>query len=151
MPYKIRKAKEADLPRILELYEELTNEKIDIPAVKAKTVLAQIEAIATGELLVIDDEGFIAGTMFLLIMPNLSHNAHPWGLLENLVVDKGYHRQGIGKKLIEHAIERCRKAGCYKVQLMSTNTRKEAHRFYRALGFEDTALGFRLYLQESRD
>jgi N-acetylglutamate synthase-like GNAT family acetyltransferase len=151
MAYKIRKAIENDLSRIIELYEELTNEKIEIQSSTAKEVLRAIETIPTGELLVIEDDGFIAGTIFILIMPNLSHNAHPWGLIENMVVDKSLHRRGIGRKLLEYTVERCRQAGCYKVQLMSTDTRKDAHKFYRALGFENTALGFRLYLQDARD
>jgi len=151
MPYAIRTIKEEDLPRIIELYEQLTFETIDISLQAAKEVLKRIEALPGHEFLLIEEEGVILGTLFLQVVPNLSHNARPWALIENVVVDSKCHRRGIGKKLIEYAVERCRQAGCYKIQLMSTNTRKQAHQFYRALGFEDTAMGFRLYLQDSRD
>jgi GNAT superfamily N-acetyltransferase len=64
-----------------------------------------------------------------------------------LVVDGRCRRQGIGRLLVEYALTRAREAGCYKVQLLSSNTRHEAHQFYRALGFDDTAIGFRVYFQ----
>jgi hypothetical protein len=46
---------------------------------------------------------------------------------------------------VEHAVSRARESGCYKVQLMSDVRRGEAHSFYRSLGFEPSAHGFRLY------
>ena len=44
------------------------------------------------------------------------------------------------------AIGLARAAGCYKVQLHSGKRWVEAHRFYRTLGFEAVAEGFKNYL-----
>ncbi len=142
----IREAIEKDLPRILELYEELTEEKITVSPETAHRVYAEIMAMPNQELMVAEKDNLVVGTLFLQIVPNLSHNAHPWGMLENMVVDGRYRRQGIGRLLIEHASTRCREVGCYKIQLLSHKRRTEAHKFYRSLGFADSALGFRLYL-----
>ncbi len=142
----IREATEKDLPRILELYEELTEEKITVPPGTVHRVYDEIMAMPNQELMVAEKDNLVVGTLFLQIVPNLSHNAHPWGILENMVVDGRYRRQGIGRLLIEHASTRCREAGCYKIQLLSHKRRTEAHKFYRSLGFADSALGFRLYL-----
>ncbi len=142
----IRKATPRDVPRILQLYEELTEEKINVSSDKIQQVFNEIVALPNQEFLVAEKEGFVVGTLFLQIIPNLSHNAHPWTILENMVVDSRYRRQGFGRLLIEHALNRSREAGCYKVQLLSNKKRKEAHEFYRSIGFEDSALGFRLYL-----
>jgi hypothetical protein len=38
-------------------------------------------------------------------------------------------------------------AGCYKVILTSDNRRERAHKFYKSLGFEPSAQGFRFYFQ----
>jgi GNAT superfamily N-acetyltransferase len=65
--------------------------------------------------------------------------------VEYVVVDEKHRRRGIGKLLMDDVIERAKEAGCYKIMLTSDNRREEAHDFYRSLGFEASAHGFRLY------
>lgn len=45
---------------------------------------------------------------------------------------------GIGKMVMEKAIQIARERECYKVILQSGIHRREAHEFYRKLGFDDT-------------
>jgi GNAT superfamily N-acetyltransferase len=144
----VRKAAVRDIPRILELYEELTENKQDISPAKAKQILRQINAISEGRLLVAEQDGMVLGTLYIQVIPNLSHNGTPYAVIENVVVDKRFHKQGIGRLLIENALTFAREAGCYKVQLLSMKKRLDAHQFYRAFGFEDSALGFRLYFNK---
>lgn len=142
---RIRKASLADIPRILELYEELTEEKQTISSDTAQRVFIEIAAMPNQELLVAEKDGFVVGSLFVQIIPNLSHDARPWAILENMIVDNRYRRQGIGRLLLEYVLNRSREAGCYKVQLLSNEKRLEAHKFYRSMGFKDSALGFRMY------
>ena len=147
----VRPATEADLPRILELYREMTVTTSQAEAGRSpspedfRKVYAQICAMPGHDLLVAEEQGEVAGTMVLLIVPNLSHGALPWATVENLVVDRRYQRQGLGKLLMEYAVTLAREAGCYKLQLSSNKKRSEAHHFYRDLGFQASAHGFRLY------
>jgi N-acetylglutamate synthase-like GNAT family acetyltransferase len=146
----IRRATEKDIPRLLELYRQLAFE----PATEApvppdedcRRVIAAIAATPGQDLLVIEEDDTVVGTAMLVIVPCLSHHATPWAAVENVVVDEAYRHRGIGKTLMEEIAARCRAAKCYKIQLLSNNKRPEAHRFYRALGFETSAQGFRLYL-----
>lgn len=142
----VRPATESDIPRILELYNELTGGQHHLSPGETRPVFAQITAMPGHELLVAEENGAVIGTMVLLVVPNLSHGALPWAIVENMVVDERYHRRGIGQLLVEEAIARARKAGCYKVQLLSNKKRRKAHHFYQDLGFEASAHGFRLYL-----
>ena len=142
----VRPATEQDLPRILELYQDLTGERHALSPAETRLVLAQITAMPGHELLVTEENGAVVGTMVLLVVPNLSHGARPWAVVENMVVEGKYHRRGVGRLLMEYAIARARQAGCYKVQLLSNKKRRQAHKFYRSLGFEASAHGFRLYL-----
>ena len=48
--------------------------------------------------------------------------------------------------LMEYAIAKAKQAGCYKLQLLSSVKRREAPRFYKAMGFKTSAYGFRKYL-----
>ena len=141
----IRKANQHDIPRILALYEELVEEKQNAAVETIRQVFDEIIAPPNNHFLVIEKDGLVLGTVFLQIVPNLAHNARPWANIENVVVDSRYRGQGLGRLLIEHTLAICREAGCYKVQLMSSNKRKEAHQFYRSMGFKDAALGFRIY------
>jgi predicted N-acetyltransferase YhbS len=113
---------------------------------KAAAAYAAISAQSGHSLMVIEDDGEIIGTLVLLIVPNLTHDAAPWAILENFVVDGDRRGQHVGRELLAAAVTRARAAGCYKVQLLSNNAREGAHRFYGAFGFEPSAQGFRLYL-----
>ena len=148
----VRAATERDIPRILELYYDLTsavspNEEQPRPSLEdARRVIAEIAATPGHQLLVAEEDSIVVGTMVLLVVPNLSHGALPWAIIENMIVDSKYRRQGIGQLLMEYAVNHAREAGCYKVQLLSNKKRPEAHRFYRSLGFKASAHGLRLYL-----
>jgi len=151
---KIRPATERDIPRILDLYHELTvtlpgEKDCGRPSLEAcEKVLAAIAADPRHELLVVEDGGEIAGTAVLLIVPNLSHAATPWALVENLIVDQRFRRRGLARMLLEYAVARAREAGCHRIELMSDNSRKDAHQLYRSVGFADCATGFRNYFYQ---
>jgi len=98
---------------------------------------------------VVEDEGEVTGTMVLIIVPNLSHQASPWALVENLVVDCTHRRKGLAKLLMEYAIDKARNAGCYKITLSSHKSHRGAHTFYRLMGFKASAQGFRRYLSNA--
>ncbi len=149
----IRTAREEDINRILELYHELAIITSEVEQGKHlssedyRETFARIRVVPGYHLLVADDRGIVVGTMVLLIMPNLAHNASPWAIIENLIVDSRYRGQQIGQLLIEHAIEKARESGCYKLILTSNKKRRAAHKFYRLLGFEASSYGFSLYFR----
>ncbi|MGA3093927.1 MAG: GNAT family N-acetyltransferase [Dehalococcoidales bacterium] len=147
----IRPARHKDIVRILALYDELVIVRSDVERTcqpsraEYESILDRIQSVPGFQLLVIEDDGQVVGLMELLIMPNLSHNALPWALIEGLIIDSRYRRKGLGGTLVRYAIDKAREAGCYKIELSSNKKRFEAHAFYRSLGFEDAALGFRFY------
>lgn len=147
---RIRQAREDDIPSILDLYRQLSlsggEEKDSAPAETFSQAYRDISGFPGYDLLVAEEDGRVVGTLVLLIVPNLSHNARRWAAIENVVVEHGRRGQGIGKMLMEYAHSRAGEAGCYKVQLMSDNRRDGAHEFYEALGYRASAKGFRLYL-----
>jgi N-acetylglutamate synthase-like GNAT family acetyltransferase len=134
---KIRPATEDDIPRILELYHELTmittkvEQDLSTSLDDYRRVFAEISSNPRRELLVAEYEGEVVGTVALYIIPNLSHGATPYALVENVVVNHKYRRKGIGKKLMEYTIVRAKQEGCHRIELCSSKRRKEAHRLYR--------------------
>lgn len=148
---EIRLAKESDLPRILELYHELsmittkTEQRLNTSWDDYRKVFAEISNNPKRELLVAEYDGEVVGTVALYIIPNLSHGATPYALVENLVVNHKYRRKGIGKKLMEYTIAQAKQEGCHRIELFSSKVRKEAHQLYRSVGFEPEAYGFRIW------
>ena len=148
----VRLATEADIPRILELYRELviTTSHVEQGRIPSpddfRRVFAEISASPGHELVVAEHGDEVIGTLVLLIVPNLSHGTLPWALVENMVVDRRHRRGGVGRLLTDYALARARDAGCYKIVLNSNKKRRDAHRFYRAVGVQPTAHGFRRYL-----
>jgi GNAT superfamily N-acetyltransferase len=146
----VRAATEKDIPRILELYRQLA---FNPPPANApgpsledcRKVFAEMSATPGYSLLVAEENGEILGTTVLAILPGMAHGTSPFSVVEYVVVDEKRRGQGIGKLLMEYVIARSKEAGCYKIMLTSDKRRKQAHKFYRALGFEASAHGFRLY------
>ena len=147
----VRVATEDDIPRILELYRQLVlttsqAEQQHSPSPDHyRRVFAQICATPGYELFVAEHGGEIVGTTALLIVPNLSHSGLPWAVIENVVVDSHHQQLGIGKVLMDYAVNRAREAGCYRVSLSSNKKRTEAHQFYLSVGFKDSSTGFSRY------
>ena len=147
----IRLATEEDIPRILDLYHKLTISLSRVEMGRSpspddyRKVFAEICADPRHELLVAEYQGQVVGTVVLLIVPNLSHSATPWALVENLIVAQKHRRRGAGKLLLEYVIARAKEKGCHRIELCSDKRRREAHRLYRSVGFEASAYGFRIY------
>jgi GNAT superfamily N-acetyltransferase len=82
----------------------------------------------------------------LTFIPGLSRDG-AWRMqLEGLRVRRDRRGEGLGRQLLVWALDRARDRGCAIVQLTSDASRSDAHRFYTALGFEPSHVGFKLRL-----
>jgi glucosamine-phosphate N-acetyltransferase len=63
----------------------------------------------------------IIATSSVLIESKFLHCGSFVGHIEDVVVDKDIRGTGAGNKIIEHCIDYCRDAGCYKVILDCSN------------------------------
>jgi GNAT superfamily N-acetyltransferase len=140
-----RPATEWDLSSIVALLGELHDPPT---AMNDSKVWQAIQSQNGRTLLVAEDDSGVLGTADMIVVPNLTHGGRPWAMVENIVVLPDRRRSGVGRLLLDDVFARARAANCYKVQLMSNQKREEAHFFYDAFGFEPSAQGFRLYLDE---
>jgi len=62
----------------------------------------------------------------------------PYSEINGLVVDENYRGNGIGKMLIEKAIQWSKEKGNVKLRLRCNVKRTETHLFYLHLGFRET-------------
>ena len=143
MSIKIRKAIEADLQAVLELYAQKDLDNGDVLGMEeAKVAFSKFGLYPNYSLYVAEIADKVVGTFELLIMDNLAHKGQPSGVVEDVVVDAECQSQGIGRQMMEYAIEVCRENGCYKMALSSNLKRERAHQFYENLGFEKHGYSF---------
>ncbi|MCM3163968.1 GNAT family N-acetyltransferase [Metabacillus litoralis] len=58
-------------------------------------------------------------------------------LICDVMVDPSYQKQGLGKKIIEALLQKCKDSGIQSVQLFSAKGKQQ---FYKKLGFEEREL-----------
>jgi len=134
---EIRDATDDDLPGILRV---LADSGIDggksFTVEEAREHYARIKSWPNFRLLAVLSDGEVVGTYSLVIMDKLGKRGTPAGVVEDVAVSPSRQGQGIGRAMMAHALEECRKAGCYKLALSSNVKRKSAHEFYESLDFE---------------
>ena len=97
-------------------------------------------------LAVAERDGRVIGVLQLSFIPGLTRRGMWRGQIEGVRVAASARRDGIGRAMLEWAIEECCKRGCGMVQLTSDKRRTAAHGFYEALGFRATHEGYKLSL-----
>jgi GNAT superfamily N-acetyltransferase len=107
---------------------------------------AAIERDPNQLLAVAERGGTVIGVLQLSFIPGLTRRGMWRGQIEGVRIAGTERGTGIGRAMLNWAIEECRERGCGLVQLTSDKRRAEAHRFYQALGFRAMHEGYKLEL-----
>jgi ribosomal protein S18 acetylase RimI-like enzyme len=129
---KIEKAKHTD-PDLLEGINALLPQLSGPAKLLNEAELREILHSGTTHLLVARQDGKLYGMLTLAIfrIPTCI-----CGLVEDVVVDEAIRGYGLGKMLLEAAIELARAEGAQQLDLTSRPSREAANRLYQNLGFE---------------
>jgi ribosomal protein S18 acetylase RimI-like enzyme len=146
-----RRAMPDDLPTIVALLaDDPIGRSRENPASQLdacyRNAFAAIERDPNQLLAVAERGGHVIGVLQLSFIPGLSRRGMWRGQIEGVRVATGERAGGIGRAMLEWAIEESRRRGCGLVQLTSDKRRSAAHGFYEALGFEATHQGYKLSL-----
>ena len=134
---ELRELNENDLKSLIKLYKQLDDANGNFTAEDARKIWkTEIEGNKKIKYFGAVENGKVISTCYCLIIPNLTRLGSYIAFVENVVTDSEYHGQGLGRKVMEMAIEFAHENNCYKVILQSASFRKEAHRFYKNLGFD---------------
>jgi GNAT superfamily N-acetyltransferase len=138
----VRTAAPADLPGLLALYAQLNPD--DPPLENPGPAYINLLATPGLTVFVLEDAGTIAATCTLVVIPNLTRNARPYALIENVVTSAAHRTRGHGSAVIKTALSAAWAANCYKVMLLTGSKRPETLRFYQNLGFIQNKTGFQI-------
>lgn len=89
-------------------------------------------------LLVLEYASVVVETTYLNIIPNITHKASPYAIIENVVTERTERGKGFGKALMAHTLDFAWERGCYKAMLFTGSERQATHAFYRSCGFTDS-------------
>lgn len=137
MDISIRSIEPHELSALLNLYKYLN--PIDAPLPDESTlqqIWNQILSDRKINCFVANLDGNLIASCTLVVIPNLTRGARPYGLIENVITHADYRRQGVGIRLIHHALQSAWSQNCYKVMLLSGSKREEVHEFYEKTGFK---------------
>lgn len=114
----------------------------DRPAYAA--ALEEILAEPSNDLLVVELDGEIVGTLQLTSIPGMARRGARRLLVEAVRVRSDLRSSGIGSAIMRWVSDAAAPAvGAAMVQLTSDAARTEAHRFYERLGYVGSHLGFK--------
>ena len=146
---RFRAAIESDLPEIVAMLADdhlgAQRESLDDLS-PYRQAFAEIASDPRLMQVICEQDGQIVGTMQLSITPGLSRKGMSRMQIEGVRVSSAARSSGIGKQLIQWAIDYARERGCGLVELTTDKSRTDAHRFYDRLGFEQSHLGYKLKL-----
>jgi ribosomal protein S18 acetylase RimI-like enzyme len=125
-----RPACATDAPELAPLLEELG---YPTPLARIEARLARLAADPDQLVLVAEEAGSLLG--WVHAQEFLSLAAEPAALVTGLVVDPTGRRRGVGRGLLAAVEAWARARGLGSVRLRARVTRREAHAFYRRLGF----------------
>jgi GNAT superfamily N-acetyltransferase len=143
--FTIREATPEDASAVSALLHELGYE---VSVESATTRLRQLAMSSSDAIyLYIVDGSAVPLGVIAVHWTHILHLPAPSARITSLVVSEKARRQHVGERLIEHAAEAARHAGCGTLELTTGLHRDGAHAFYRALGFIEKSRHFQRALR----
>lgn len=137
----VRLAKASDAEDIATLYEVLLGYHED-----SRITAKALEAIYKEDnnfILAASINGKVIGTIQVSICNAAAFGGKPHAVIEYFVVDENYRRKKVGSSLMNEAEKICLSNNVSCIIIVSGDSRKEAHSFYKKMGYDCTVKGFR--------
>lgn len=131
----IREAEFHDLNGLLELYLYLHEKSVPQTNERLVNTWKKILDNEDYHLIVAVEDNAIVSSCTCIIVPNLTRNAMPYAVIENVVTHKDCRNRGFARACLERAREIAVKNGCYKMMLITGSDDPKTHEFYRNAGF----------------
>jgi len=145
-PVSIRRARRDDVAAIVAMLADdhlgRARERVEDPLPASYyDAFERIMRDSNLQLVVAESEGRVVGCLQLAILPGLSSQGGSRGLLEDVRVATDCRSRGIGEQLVQWAVAEAKARGCNLVELLTHQTRTDAQRFYKRLGFAASHVG----------
>ena len=122
---EIRKFRSRDREPLIQLWKTVFP---DDPAHNEPSSVLEAKLKVDDLIFVVEQEGGIVGACIA------GYDGHR-GWLYAVAVEPEYRRRGIGKRLVQTAMDSLKEMGCIKVNIQIRSTNTEVAAFYRSLGY----------------
>lgn len=139
----IRKLELKDLEEVFELLDELYENKIEY-SIFAQKYEASLNDDNFYEIVAVEDNK-VVGVLIARIINRLAKKKNIL-FIDDLIVNERYRNTGIGKLLIQNAMDYAVNIDCESLELTSLISNINAHRFYENNGFEKRQYKFKKHL-----
>lgn len=131
----IREAVAADLDALLRLYLHLHEKGLPEDEARLRAAWRSILSDPGHHVLVYDLDGALVSSCVCVVIPNLTRNARPYALIENVVTHRDCRNRGFATACLARAKAIAMEAGCYKIMLLTGAKDAATLDFYRRAGF----------------
>lgn len=151
MSLSIRQAEFKDLPAVVQLLAQdklgQKRENYTLPLPQSYvTAFEKIDSDSNQELVVLENEkAETVGTLQLTFIPYLTYRGGTRAQIEAVRIREDQRGKGLGKNLLEWAIQRAKDRGAHILQLTTDKQRPEALKFYESLGFVASHEGMKMH------
>lgn len=130
---KIRTAENKDTHSIVELLKQLFTQEEEFVFNKQKQTNAVKKIVSNasfGTIYVASIEDKIVGSVSVLYTYSTALDSKV-GIVEDMIIDEKYRGKDIGSKLLKHVIKQAKKQNLKRLTLLTDNSNKKAHKFYK--------------------
>lgn len=132
----IREITEEDYKDIKTLLKQLSSYPIEVDSTILISDIKRINKLEHMKVIGFEADKKIVGMCTIGRVEGISKNGRPFSVIENVVVEKSVRSKGIGKKLIQYAIQIAESWNSYKVILETGSKLEWKLNFYEKCGFE---------------
>jgi diamine N-acetyltransferase len=153
MSLGLRHAEPRDLPGLVGLHQEVQELHVDArpdhfrapSSAEVEARLRELLAASATRVWVAELGGEPVGYLVAITRRQPAHalsHERQWCELDAIAVTARHRGQGVGKALVEAAIEEARALGILQIELCSWAFNRQAHGAFEALGFEPKVVRF---------
>lgn len=137
----IRNLQKHDLFELSNLYEQFWGEKSDVSKMALQFDALEIEN--NHIILVAQIDNQIIASVMGIVCKELYGDCRPFLLVENMIVDKAFRKNGIGHMLLSKLEDRAKERECTQMLLVTEIDRIDACNFYEKYGFQKNNKGYK--------
>jgi len=131
----IRVAQKADLKQLLELYTQLHNNARPALDADLENLWHDILSDKNHYIIIGLIDGAMVSSCVLTVVPNLTQNQRPYGLVENVITDEVYRNKGCASRVLHFARDIAMRRNCYKLMLLTGSKQESTFQFYEKAGY----------------
>ena len=131
----IREITENDFDGLMELYMQLHDNPMPEQTHEVMSIWNRILNDKDHHIIVAEEDGKIVSSCVCVIIPNLTHDQHPYAFIENVITNENYRNKGLATACLEYAKKIAETENCYKMMLLTGSKKESTLNFYRQAGY----------------